>query len=99
MIRIWAVGGLQILKSNYTKVAAAHKTYSAERIRRCNLRQMGPENRSVIPKKFDDDGGDSTHVTTFDTKSISEEEALLMHDMTVTLKVLKIISYLYKLLM
>jgi hypothetical protein len=85
IIRIWAFGGSQFLKAMNSKVAAVHKTYSAEKIKRCNLRKIGREGRSVIPVLFDnDDCGDST---TLDSKAISEEEALVMHDMVVTLKV------------
>ncbi|KAJ3410746.1 recombinase rad51 [Chytridiales sp. JEL 0842] len=85
MIRLWYLGGQNDLQSSYKKIAVAHRTYSAERIRRCNLRPMGPGNRTVIPAVFEDDGGDKVYVTRLQS-STSDVDALMMHDMTVTSK-------------
>ncbi|ORY39423.1 P-loop containing nucleoside triphosphate hydrolase protein [Rhizoclosmatium globosum] len=89
VIKIWALGTRKDVDGMLSNVEAAQKTYSIEHSRRCNLKadEIGG---LVYPVVFDDDGGDSKHVTTSllgeDGEKLDEVDSLLMHDMAVTVK-------------
>ncbi|KAJ3213538.1 hypothetical protein HDU67_002786 [Dinochytrium kinnereticum] len=86
-IKVWSIGNHKDVITTLKRVAAAHKTYSKEHIRRCGVVREAANRRFRTPEMFHDDGGDSAHVTRIEDDGGSEVDPLLMHDMAVTAKI------------